>query len=74
MRDCKILWLDCKEGIVKNKRIWIMVPVVLLYSMLTHIELDIIWENIAPEYGPYSLFELFWITLAAVTLSLKQRL
>lgn len=64
MRDCKILWLDCKEGIVKNKRIWIMVPVVLLYSMLTHIELDIIWENIAPEYGPYSLFELFWINFS----------
>ena len=64
MRDCKILWLDCKEGIVKNKRIWFMVLVVLLYSMLTHIELDILWENIPPEYGTYSLFELFWINFS----------
>lgn len=61
MKDCKIFWSDFKEGILKNKRTLIMVLVVILYSMLTHMNLDVIWQNIPPEHGKYSLFELFWI-------------
>ena len=62
MKACKILWLDFKEGVLKNKRICIMIFIVILYSMITHISLDIIWKNIPLEYGKYSLFELFWFS------------
>lgn len=61
MKDYKILWLDCKEGMLKNKRILIIILVIILQSMLTHMDMDIAWQSVPSEYGEYSLFELFWI-------------